>query len=134
MSRKASNNFEEVISGHKMWSLEIQKLFFYFVRNRERYCHGILRDDRSIYCGVGLGLEHLGRHFWPSPVVKKEIEIFNVYHSNKSPLHTIKYVFKCPKQLIKPGVQVSTSGYFKKKFQILNVQCLKSSLLLICFT
>jgi hypothetical protein len=71
MSRKISNDFKEVISGHKIWSLEIQKLFFHFLRNRERYCHEILRNDRSIYCGVRFGLEHVVHHFWPSPEVKK---------------------------------------------------------------
>jgi hypothetical protein len=121
MPRKTSNDFEEVISGHKIWSLEIQKLFFYFLRNCERYCHEILRDDRSIYCGVRLGLERVDRHFWPSPEVKKEIEIFSIYHSNKNPFHTMKFVFKCPKRLIQTGVEVSTSGYFKKKFQ--NSKC-----------
>jgi hypothetical protein len=37
--------------------------------------------------------------------------------------------FNCPKLLIPPDIEASTSGYLKKKFQILNFHCLKS----LCF-
>jgi hypothetical protein len=104
MSRKISNDFEEFISGHKIWSLEFH-FFFHFLRNRERYCHEILRDDRSIYCGVRLGYEDVGHHFWPSHEVKKGIEIFNVYHSNKRPMGHIAHL--------------SNTGSYKNTFRIL---------------
>jgi hypothetical protein len=63
--------------------------------------------------------------------VKKEIEIFKDILLNQKLYHIIMYVFKYPEQLTPPEVEVevSTSGYFKNKFLINNVQCLKSSLL-----
>jgi hypothetical protein len=68
------------------------------------------------------------------PKVMKEIKNFkfcllywNLYHNNR-------FLFKCLKQLTPPEGEASTSGHYKKKFQILNFQCLKSSLLLKCFT
>jgi hypothetical protein len=65
---------------------------------------------------------------------KKKSEFLKVNISNQNLYYIIKPVFKCSKQLTPPEVEVSTSGYFRNKFQILNFQCLKSSLLLQCFT
>ena len=81
-----------------------------------------------------LGVEHIDRHFRSSPEVKKEIWIFKVNLWNQNLYHIIRSVFKCSKQMTPPEVEVSTSGYLKNKFQILNIQCLKSSLSLKCFT
>jgi hypothetical protein len=77
---------------------------------------------------------HVGGQFWSSPEVKKEIEIFKVNLSNQNLHHIIRSVLKCPEQLTPTDVEVSTSGKIKNKFQILNFQCLRSSLLLKRFT
>jgi hypothetical protein len=61
----------------------------------------------------------------------KKIKIFNFNLWNQNLYHIIRSVFKCLKQMTSLEVGDSTSGYFKKKFQILNVQCLKC---LKCFT
>jgi hypothetical protein len=85
-----------------------------------------------------LGLTIWGWAFWPSLPVRtiseKIIGILKVNLSSQNLYHIIKSFFKCSKQTIPPEVEASTSGYFKNKFQILNFQCLKSSLLLKCFT
>jgi hypothetical protein len=64
----------------------------------------------------------------------KKIEIFKVNLSNQNLYHIIRSVFKCSIQMTPPEVKASTSGYFKNKYQILNFQCLKSSLLIKFFT
>jgi hypothetical protein len=62
-----------------------------------------------------------GRHWkWK----KKEIEIFWVNLSIQNLYHIIRSDFKCSKQLTPLDVEASTSSYYKKKFQILNFQCL----------
>jgi hypothetical protein len=64
---------------------------------------------KYLYWGVRLGVEQVGRHFWSSPEVKKEIEILKDNLSNKSLHHIIRSV--CPKPLTPPVVEASTSGY-----------------------
>ena len=56
MSNTFSKDFENVASGNEIWSLEIQKLHFYFLKNGERYSHKIFRDGRSLDWGVHVGL------------------------------------------------------------------------------
>jgi hypothetical protein len=83
---------------------------------------------------VELLVDHVGHHFQSSPEVKKEIEMFKDNFSNQNLYHIFKLVSKCSKKLTPPEVEASTSGYFKNKFEILNFQCFKSSLLLKGFT
>jgi hypothetical protein len=77
--------------------------------------------------GCAIGVEQVGCHFWSSPEVKKEIEIFKDYLSNQIPYHIIKSIFDCPKPLTPSVVEASSSGYVKEKFKILNFQCLEYS-------
>jgi hypothetical protein len=65
---------------------------------------------------------------------KKKSKISKLIIQIKTYTKFIRCVFKCHKQLTPPEVEASTSGYSKKKYQILNFQCLQSSLLLKCFT
>ena len=69
-------------------------------------------------------------HFRSRPEVIKEIKNFKFNLLNWNLYHIIRFLIKCPKQFIPPEVEASTSGYYEKKFQILNFQCLKSPLLL----
>ena len=125
---------KKVTSGHEIWSLEIEILLFHFLQNHERYSDRIFMDNRSLNWGLRKGDGYVSCHFRSSTEVKKEIRIFKANLSNQNLFHIIRFVLKFPKQLTSPEVEASTSGYFKNMFQILNFQCLKSSLLRKCFT
>jgi hypothetical protein len=115
MSKTTSNDFEKVTSGHEIWSLQIQKLHFYFLRNRERWSHESFRDDRSLDWGCQLGVEHFGLHFRSSLEVKKEIEIFKDNLSNQNIYHIVRSVFKCSIQLTPPEVEMSSHPVISKR-------------------
>jgi hypothetical protein len=57
-------------------------MLLFFLKGSERYSHEIVGDDRAFNYSVGLWVEHVGRHLWLSPEVKKYIENFEVNHSN----------------------------------------------------
>ena len=68
------NILKQFLKCHFRWwdmMLRNSKIAFHFLRNGERYSHGIFMDDRSLNCGVREGDEHASRHFRSSPEVKK---------------------------------------------------------------
>jgi hypothetical protein len=102
-------------------------IFSETVKDRVMKFSGMI--DLSIgVCNWGINMSAVtsGRHRkW-----KKKPKFFKDNLSNQNLYHIITHVFNYPEQLTPPEVEVSTSGYFKNKFQILNLECLKSSLLL----
>jgi hypothetical protein len=124
MSNTTSNDFEKVTSGHEIWSLELKNkcisIFSETVKDRVMTFSGLV----IFWLGCACGFVDVVRHLRSRLEVIKEIQNFqsNVLNWNLS--HIIKFLFKCPKQLIPSEVEASTSIYDEKKFQILNLSVL----------